>query len=239
MYNNCLNFTRFFFQNVSTSHLSKELGLDYGNLLKWRHKIQETAWENRINTLITDMEVESDEVFQNAGEKGTKHNDPTDPPRKRANKKVGIGTWNNDRPPIHGVVGRENGRIRLEVCKNTQQKTIGLSCDTKLYNGSILYTDESNAYNKQGEKQKEHHTVCHSKKEFARDRNNDGIYETHCNTMEGIWTGLRNFLRPFRGVHKRLMAQYVAVFEWTHNFKELTAELFRTFLIPDYTVLPI
>ena len=24
----------------------------------------------------------------------------------------------------------------------------------------------------------------------------------HCNTMGGEWTGLRNFLRPFRGVSK-------------------------------------
>jgi len=38
--------------------------------------------------------------------------------------------------------------------------------------------------------------------------------------MEGIWTGLRNFLRPFRGVSKWYMSQYVAIFEWGHNIKE-------------------
>jgi transposase-like protein len=121
------------------------------------------------------------------------------------------------------------------VCRDTKQATIELSCETKLNTASIFYTDESNAYNKQGAKQAEHHTVCHSKKEFARDRDGDGIFETHCNTIEGIWTGVRNFLRPFRGIHKRFLAQYVAVFEWTFNLKKLTTKLFRAFLIPNFT----
>ena len=32
---------------------------------------------------------------------------------------------------------------------------------------------------------------------------------------------LRNFLRPFRGVHKRYLAQYTAMFEWAHNLKRV------------------
>ena len=51
-----------------------------------------------------------------------------------------------------------------------------------------------------------HVTVCHSRHEYARDDDGDGFCEVHCNTMEGIWTGLRNFLRPFRGAHKKYLA---------------------------------
>jgi len=47
-----------------------------------------------------------------------------------------------------------------------------------------------------------HVTVCHSKDEWARDDDGDGIREVHCNTTEGAHTGLRPFLRPFRGGHK-------------------------------------
>ena len=48
--------------------------------------------------------------------------------------------------------------------------------------------------------------------------------EVHTNTMEGTWTGLRNFLRPFRGVSKWHRAGYVAMFEWSHNLlKRVTA----------------
>jgi transposase len=46
----------------------------------------------------------------------------------------------------------------------------------------------------------------------ARDEDGDGVNEVHCNTLEGIWTGLRNYLRKFRGVNKTYLAQYVAVF---------------------------
>ena len=44
--------------------------------------------------------------------------------------------------------------------------------------------------------------ACHAAGEWARDDDGDGVREVRCNTLEGLWTGLRNFLRPFRGVHK-------------------------------------
>jgi hypothetical protein len=56
--------------------------------------------------------------------------------------------------------------------------------------------------------------------------------------MEGIWTELRNFLRPFRGVHKKYLATYVAMFEWAHNLKRVTTDFLRTLMLPDFTYLP-
>jgi len=171
---------------------------------------------------LPDRETESDEMFQNAGEKGDKHEDPDDPPRRRANNRPGLGTMHNDRPPIHGAVGRESGKIRLTVCDNTQQQTIEPKVESATNAGATIYTDESNAYNRIGQTGRMHSTVNHSNGEYARDDDGDGKCEVHCNTMEGIWTGLRNFLRPFRGVHKKYLAQYVAVFEWAHNLKRVT-----------------
>ncbi len=52
------------------------------------------------------------------------------------------------------------------------------------------------------------------KREWARHDDGDGIREVHNNTIEGIWTGLRNFLRVFRGVHRKYLQHYVAVFAW-------------------------
>ena len=78
---------RGFAQGKTTQHLSKELSVSYNSLLNWRHKLQEYAFENRDVSTLTDQEIESDEVFQNAGEKGILHTDLNDPPRKRANKK--------------------------------------------------------------------------------------------------------------------------------------------------------
>lgn len=74
-------------QGVSTAQLSKELGLDYSNLLKLRHQMQENAYENLPIGALADRVTETDEMFQNAGEKGKPHPLPNDPPRRRANKK--------------------------------------------------------------------------------------------------------------------------------------------------------
>jgi hypothetical protein len=45
--------------------------------------------------------------------------------------------------------------------------------------------------------------VCHAQGEWARDDDGDGIREVHINTIEGMWTLVRNFMRLFRGVHKK------------------------------------
>ena len=73
-------------------------------------------------------------------------------------------------------------------------------------------------------------TVCHAEREWARDDDGDGVREVHDNTMEGIWTGLRNFLRMYRGVNKKYLSQYVSIFEWSHLLKEATAAFLRTLL---------
>ena len=100
-----------------------------------------------------------------------------------------------------------------------------------------MYTDEWHAYATLPDHARPHATVCHNKQrpggpEYARDDDGDGVREVHCNTLEGIWTGLRNFLRPFRGVSKWYLAQYVAVFEWAHNAKAVTAEFVRAMVSP-------
>jgi len=75
-----------------------------------------------------------------------------------------------------------------------------------------------------------HATVCHAKREWARDDDGDGVREVHDNTLEGLWAGLRNFLRPFRGVSKEYLYQYVALFEWGYNAKRATPGFLRALL---------
>ena len=67
-----------------------------------------------------------------------------------------------------------------------------------------MNTDEWKAYNHLPTINRVPVTVCHKPNErvWARDDDGDGIREVHNNTIEGLWTGLRNFLRPFRGLSK-------------------------------------
>jgi transposase len=229
---------RGFAQGVPTRQLADERACDYGTLLDYRHAAQAAAFQQQDISPLPDAVIEADEMFQNAGEKGKLHGDPEDPPRRRANKRRGIGTMENDRPPIQGLVGRESGQIRLTVCDNTRQATVQPEGEAKTGAGTTLYTDESSAYNRVAASGRTHGTVCHSKREYARDDDRDGIREVHCNTMEGTWTGLRNFLRPFRGVHKHSLAQYVALFQWAHNLKRVTDQFLRILMAPGFIYLP-
>lgn len=83
---------------------------------------------------------------------------------------------------------------------------------------------------------RKHSTVCHSKKEFARDDDGDGVNEVHCNSAEGLWTGVRNFIRPFRGVHKKYLAQYIAIFENNFNYRNQLTDVIRAMIIPEYSL---
>ena len=176
--------------------------------------------------------TEADEMYQNAGEKGKKHPDPEDPPRRRGNKARGHGTWATDRPPVFGAVGRESGNIRLEVTPNSRRVDLEPAVLSKTKAGATVNTDEWGAYNHLSENGRVHVRVCHTpgQRVWAADLGGDGINEVHTNTMEGTWTGLRNFLRPFRGVNKVYLGQYCRMFQWCHNLKTVTSELLRILL---------
>jgi transposase len=153
------------------------------------------------------------------GKKGVEHFDSAAPPRCRANKRRGRGTFANDRPPVLGVIGRETGQIRLRVVDDTRSSTLCAFVERFTQPEALVYTDEYGSYNAL---QRDHDTVCHSAYEWARDDDGDGCFESHTNSNEGLWTGLRNFLRPFRGVSKHFLHGYVAIHEFRVNLKGIS-----------------
>jgi len=155
------------------------------------------------------------------GKKGEKHEDPSDPPRRRANKRKGHGTYANDRPPIVGTVGRESGQVRLRVTKRTDGATLRKHVQTFTRKRATSNTDEWQGYTCL---QRKHATVAHGEHEWARDDDGDGIREVHVNTIEGTWTSARNYLRPFRGVHKRYLSEYVAMCEFDINLDRISPQ---------------
>ena len=158
------------------------------------------------------------------------HRDPDDPPRRRANARPGHGTWANDRPPVCGAVGRESGRIRLTVTERSDGETLEAVVRRASWPMVTVNTDEWCGYNGLPEMGRSRATVRHLAGEWARDDNRDGIREVHVNTLEGLWTGMRTFLRPFRGVNKLYLYQYIAMFEWGYNVKRATAAFVQALL---------
>jgi transposase-like protein len=133
---------------------------------------------------------------------------------------------------VLGVFARSSGEIHLEVTHSSSRAAIQPLVEACTSKGCTVNTDEWVAYDKLPEGGRKRVKVKHSKPncEYARDDDADGVREVHCNSIEGVWTGLRNFLRTFRGVSKKYLAQYVAMFEWSHNIKKATAEFIRALL---------
>lgn len=168
------------------------------------------------------------------GKKSDPHRDPQDPPRRRANKARGHGNYETDRPPIFSVKGRESGEIRYSVEQRSDTETclkvIRAAVGDKV---EMLNTDEWQGYARvEVEIGIAHATVRHGQagkdeREWARDDDGDGIREVHCNGCEGAGAGLRTYLRMFRGVHKRYLAQYVATYEAMTQAKRINASIIQ------------
>jgi transposase len=141
--------------------------------------------------------------------------------------------------PVCGVVGRDSGQVRLSVERHADSATLNRVVREASEPPARVNTDDWRGYDRLAETGHPRAVVCHTAGEWARDDDGDGVREVHNNTQEGLWTGLRNFLRPFRGVNKKYLYQYVAIFEWGYNIKRVTPEFIRAMLgVPITTFIP-
>ena len=153
--------------------------------------------------------------------KSEPHPNLLDLPRRRANERKGRGTYANDRPPIVGTVGRQSGQVRLRVASKTNKQTLFAHVHQFTQEQITVYTDEWQGYLGLN---RFHATVCHGTRQWTTDADVDGIREVHTNIIEDIWTTVRNVLRPFRGVHKKWLAAYIAICEFRNNLKRIMAD---------------
>jgi transposase len=176
-------------------------------------------------------------VPERGGKKANITPTPTIRPGGAPIKRPGHGTYEVDRPPIFLVKGRRTGRVRCFVRKSSgAQSCLGVVAAC-VGGGAAkevaLNTDEWGGYARVESKIGiAHRTVRHGRdengrREWARDDDGDGTREVHCNGCEGVGAPLRPFLRAFRGVHKKHLAEYVATFETMTNAKRITGEILR------------
>ncbi len=127
------------------------------------------------------------------------------------------------------MVGRDSGQLQLEVVTAVDREQVESFVTRAARPGAMVFTDEWAAYQHLPATGRGHASVCHTpgQREWARDDDGDGVREVHNNTLEGTWTGLRNFLRPFRGVSKWFLDEYVGIFQWGHNLKAVTSDFLR------------
>jgi len=196
-------------RNTSINQIHNDLGRKYDNVHNAARKIMDSVFMKRLVELSGE-DVEVDEMYQSAGSKGTKQAERT--PRKRGLKLRGRGTYDRDKPPIVAAVER-NGKTSIEVFRKLNKKNI----DAFLYfvTGRFVHTDDFRIYKHlDNEPGMVHESVNHSKKRYAE------CYK-HSNTVEGMFCGLRNWLRKYKGVCKENLYRFVSLFQFNYNHRML------------------
>ena len=100
---------------------------------------------------------------------------------------------------------------------NVQQKTIQPVITATVTPDSLIHTDEYDIYVRLPAWGYRHKTVCHGRGEYARDEDGDGFCAVHVNTMEGVWSLLRSWLRPHHGISQEKLPSYLGFFAFVHN----------------------
>jgi transposase-like protein len=131
------------------------------------------------------------------------------------------------------VISRETGEHRFWVCDHADTRTCtALIAANVPTDSTTLYTDEWQSYRGS---HPSHATVRHGLREWARDDDDDGRREVHCNTCEGAGAALRTYLRAFRGVHKQYLHLYVATYEAMLNTKRVTPALIQRMCVRPFS----
>jgi transposase-like protein len=100
---------------------------------------------------------------------------------------------------------------------NVPQKTIQPIIEARIAKGARVPTDDYGVYARLEAWGYPHKTVCHGRGEDARDEDGDGFCAVHVNTMEGVGSLLRSWLRPHRGISQAKLPRYLGFFQLVHN----------------------
>ena len=141
----------------------------------------------------------------------------------------GRGTKATGKPPIFGMAQR-SGEAVIRLLDNVRQKTARPLILQTVAAGTLTHTDEYSIYGRLPEWGCGHKTVNHSAGEYARDEDGDGFHEVHANTMEGLWSLLRSWLRPHRGIPQDKLPPHLGFFEFAYNLKRRGKRLLSSLL---------
>jgi transposase len=120
---------------------------------------------------------------------------------------------------------QRGGQVVLHMLANVKHTTIKPIIEASVARGSLIYTDEYEIYGRLPAWGYGHQTVCHNAGEYARDEDGDGFHEIHVNTMEGLWSLLRSWLRPHRGISQERLPIYLGFFQFVHNARKRGKQL--------------
>lgn len=215
--------------NLSNQQIAQELGLITSDVQQMTTHLR-SGLATRTPAVVLSGEVEIDEAYVTAGHKGNPEavrEKGRAGRRNRLKAARGRGTLEKEKPPILGIVQR-GGEIAIKMLANVKQATIKPLILASVAKGALIHTDEYDIYARLPKWGYGHKTVCHADGEYARDEDGDGFHEVHVNTIEGVWSLLRSWLRPHRGISQEKLPLYLAFFQFVHNARKRGKALLPT-----------
>lgn len=180
---------------VSAKELERHLGVTY-----------KTAW--RMAKQIRKLMSDNDEPFD-----GEVEADETYVGGKRCGKR---GRGAEGKTPVFGVVKRQ-GSIKTSIVENVRQVTLMPLIKKMVKSGSLIFTDESNSYNKVESMGYCHEKVKHGKNEYVRGN-------THTNTIEGFWSQFKRSVHgTFHCVSPKHLQAYLDEFSFRYNHRDASS----------------
>lgn len=177
---------------VSAKELERHLGVTY-----------KTAW--RMAKQIRKLMSESDEPLD-----GEIEADETYIGGKRRGKR---GRGAEGKTPVFGVIKRQGG-VKTSKVENVRQVTLMPLIQKMVKTGSLIFTDESNSYNRVESMGYGHEKVKHGKCEYVRGN-------THTNTIEGFWSQFKRSVHgTFHCVSPKHLQAYLDEFSFRYNHRD-------------------
>lgn len=194
-------------KGVSALQISRECKISYKSALFLMHRIRFAMGTDPKTVDPLHGKIEADETF--VGGKAPRFG--------RERRKRGRGT---SKTPVMVLVQRGGG-VRMQVAHRLTSKTIGTFLAENAHRSSILHTDDYAVYGTLGKYFREHHSVTHSKGEYARG-------DAHSNTAESVASLLKRALYgTWHSVSKHHLHRYLAEvgFRWNTRFMDDSARV--------------
>lgn len=190
-------------KGISSCQLARDLGITQKTAWLLLHKIRQTA-EQKAPQMLTGI-TQADESFV-GGKNKNRHKD------KKVKESQGRSV--KDKTPIFGLLN--NGQVINQVIPDTKAETLKPIIADMVQKGSIIVTDEWNAYNGLN-KDFQHEVIKH----------NEGEYVTgtgfSTNGLEGYWS---LFKRGIYGIYHyaspKHLHRYTHEFSYRYNTRGVT-----------------
>ena len=180
-------------KGVSSMKLRRDLGITQKSAWHLAHRIR-AVWQAEVHLLTG--HIEADETFI-GGKEANKHK----------HKKLNAGRGTVGKTPVAGVKERGTGEVRVRVVDKVNRAEIHEFVGDHVDPDSMLYTDESSAYD--GLPNRE--AVRHGVGEYVSG-------QAHVNGVESFWSLLkRGFYGTYHRMSEKHLQRYVEEFAGRHN----------------------